>query len=156
MQVVIPLSNQCYRIIRDKDQVKDVMQDVFVSLYEKKDSLPFDLEVVSYLARSIRYKAVNILRDKLVHEKHHRGLRYLQKDSADQSEEIELRELKTAIRKNIDGLPEKTREAMILKHYDNLSYRAIAFEMGISEKTVEKHIRNAFRHLKANLKKQAD
>jgi RNA polymerase sigma-70 factor (ECF subfamily) len=61
-------------------------------------------------------------------------------------------ELKNRIRESINTLPEKCRQAFMLNHYDSMSYKDVAAEMGISIKTVEKHIGKALQVLRRELK----
>lgn len=63
-------------------------------------------------------------------------------------------ELKNRIRTSIDTLPEKCRQAFMLNHYGSMSYKDIAQEMGISVKTVEKHIGKAVQVLRNELKEE--
>jgi RNA polymerase sigma-70 factor (ECF subfamily) len=64
-------------------------------------------------------------------------------------------ELKNRIRAGIDTLPEKCRQAFMLNHYGSMSYKDIAREMGISVKTVEKHIGKALQVLRREMKQEA-
>jgi RNA polymerase sigma-70 factor (ECF subfamily) len=56
--------------------------------------------------------------------------------------------LRNRIRAGIETLPEKCRQAFMLNHYGSMSYKDIAQEMGISVKTVEKHIGKALQVLR--------
>lgn len=154
-KTVLPLTNHAYRIIKDEDLVKDILQDVYVSLYTKKDKLPADLNVMGYLYNAVKYKVSTALRDKLSRETHHLDLlKHTASAELLQPDQYEETELRNQIRAGIYILPEKCRQAFILNHYDNLPYKAIALEMGISVKTVEKHISKALQLLRKELTKE--
>jgi RNA polymerase sigma-70 factor (ECF subfamily) len=147
------LTNQAYNIIKDKEVVKDILQDVFVTLYTRRNELPPDLNIVGYLTNAVKYKVSNLLRDRLSRNTHHSTI--LQSElraSLSQSFPYENNELKNRIRASIETLPEKCRQAFMLNHYGSMSYKDIAQEMGISVKTVEKHIGKALQVLRDNLK----
>lgn len=152
---VISLSNQAFRILKDREQVKDIIQDVFTSLYLRRDELPGDVNISGYLNNAVKYKVSNQLRNKLLKENHHQVLiRQAHQQEVVQPVQLEQHELKTRIARSINTLPQKCREVFMLSYYDNLGYKAIAQEMGISVKTVEKHMSKALQVLRRELKEE--
>jgi RNA polymerase sigma-70 factor (ECF subfamily) len=100
----------------------------------------------------VKYKVSTVLRDRLAKESHHGLLlRTAQQAELTQPDVYEHTALKKKIRAGIDTLPEKCRQAFMMNHYGSLSYKAIAHEMGISVKTVEKHISKALQLLRKEL-----
>lgn len=149
------LTNQAYKVVRDEEAVKDMLQDVFVSLYMRRLELPEDINIMGYLSNAIKYKVSSYIRDKLSKEPHHQALLYReQQRELFQPDAYERKALSQQIQAGIDGLPEKCRQAFMLNHYDHLSYKAIALEMGISVKTVEKHISKALQVLRKELREE--
>jgi RNA polymerase sigma-70 factor (ECF subfamily) len=154
-QTVLPLSKLAYGLLRDKELSRDILQDIFASLYIRRHELPADLNVGGYLNNAVKYKASTLLRDKLARESHHV---YLLKKEQEaellQPNAYEHTALKKRIRAGIESLPEKCRQAFMMNHYGSLSYKAIASEMGISVKTVEKHISKALQLLRKELSEE--
>ncbi|HEY8955799.1 RNA polymerase sigma-70 factor [Chitinophaga sp.] len=152
---VIALGNQAFRILKDREQVKDIIQDVFTSLYLRRDELPGDVNISGYLNNAVKYKVSNQLRNKLLKENHHQVLiRQAHQQEMVQPVQLEQHELKTRIARSLNTLPQKCREVFMLSYYDNLGYKAIAQEMGISVKTVEKHMSKALQVLRRELKEE--
>ena len=152
---VLPLTHQAYHILKDRELVKDILQDVFVSLYSRRHELPTDLNIVGYLTNAVKYKVSTHLRDQLSRDMHHVAiLQHEQQTAFAHSFPYEQRELKNRIRESIDTLPEKCRQAFMLNHYGSMSYKDIAQEMGISVKTVEKHIGKALQVLRKELNEE--
>lgn len=147
------LTNQAYRILKDVALTKDIVQEVFLKLYIKRNELPANINVVAYLHTAVKHKSLNLLRDQLTREKHHAVILELSKDQeqGQQANLYEYTELKRKVNGSIDKLPEKCREVFMLNYYDHLSYKAIAEQLNISVKTVEKHIGKAFRILRQEL-----
>jgi RNA polymerase sigma-70 factor (ECF subfamily) len=146
------LTNQAYKIIRDKDIVKDILQDVYVTLYTRRNELPASINIAGYLRNAVKYKVSTILRDKLSRDGHHHHLFSMgQQAELNQPYPYEGSALQKRIRAGVEALPEKCRQAFILSHYEGMSYNAIAREMGISVKTVEKHIGKALQTLRRQL-----
>ncbi|MEI3797751.1 RNA polymerase sigma-70 factor, ECF subfamily [Chitinophaga ginsengisegetis] len=152
---VISLSNQAFRILKDREQVKDIIQDIFTSLYLRRDELPGDVNISGYLNNAVKYKVSNQLRNKLLKENHHQVLiRQAHQQEVVQPVQLEQHELKNRIARSINTLPQKCKEVFMLNYYGNMSYKTIAQEMGISVKTVEKHMSKALQVLRRELKEE--
>jgi RNA polymerase sigma-19 factor, ECF subfamily len=152
---VLTLTNQAYSILKDRELIKDILQEVFVTLYTRRHELPADLNIIGYLINAVKYKVSTQLRDRLSKETHH--LTILQSEqlaTCSRPFPYEHTELKKRIRAGIDTLPEKCRQAFMLNHYGSMSYKDVAREMGISVKTVEKHIGKALQVLRATLNEE--
>lgn len=152
-RLIVELTNQAYRILKDTALTKDTIQDVFLKLYIKRNELPANMNVGAYLHTTVKHKSLNLLRDQLTREKHHAVILELTKDQEyDQRANFyEYTELKRKVNGSIDKLPEKCREVFVLNYYERLPYKAIAEQLDISVKTVEKHISKAFRILRQEL-----
>ena len=147
-KTVIVLSTYALRILKDEHLVKDIIQDVFVNIYLRKEKIGEQINITGYLYNAVRYKVSNVLRDR----------NKMQVSSADTEklEDIYYEEVYSAeenenyhqLENNIGSLPEKCRKAFILNYVDELSYKEIASKMNISIKTVEKHISKALRLLR--------
>ncbi|NLR61122.1 RNA polymerase sigma-70 factor [Chitinophaga polysaccharea] len=154
-ELVIVLSNQAFRVLKDREQVKDIIQEVFISLYTRRDELPEAVNIVGYLNNAVKYKVSNQLRNQLLKENHHQALiRQAHQQEAAPTVHLEQYELKNKIARSINILPQKCREVFMLSYYGNMGYKAIAQEMGISVKTVEKHMSKALQVLRRELKEE--
>ena len=152
---VTALSHQAFRVLKDREQVKDIIQDVFISLYLRRDELPGNVNINGYLNNAVKYKVSNQLRNKLLKENHHQVLmRQAYQQEVVQPVQLEQHELKNKIARSINTLPLKCREVFMLSYYGNMGYKAIAQEMGISVKTVEKHMSKALQVLRRELREE--
>ncbi|WP_235015957.1 RNA polymerase sigma-70 factor [Chitinophaga ginsengisegetis] len=142
-------------MLKDREQVKDIIQDIFTSLYLRRDELPGDVNISGYLNNAVKYKVSNQLRNKLLKENHHQVLiRQAHQQEVVQPVQLEQHELKNRIARSINTLPQKCKEVFMLNYYGNMSYKTIAQEMGISVKTVEKHMSKALQVLRRELKEE--
>jgi RNA polymerase sigma-70 factor (ECF subfamily) len=154
-RTVLPLSNLAFSVLKDKELTRDILQDIFVSLYVRRHELPADTNIAGYLNNAVRYRVSSTLRDRLARESHHvQLLKKEQEAELLQPDIYEHTALKKRIRASIELLPEKCRQAFMMNHYGSLSYKAIAHEMGISVKTVEKHISKALQLLRKELSEE--
>ena len=146
-QTIGPLSNLAYKILKDREAVRDLLQEVFVELYFGKDRIGADVNIVGYLHSMVKFKALNIVRDQLREKMRLADFSLLINEAGDKpaAEERGISDERLdRVPEYIQLLPEKCRKVFLLKFYNNLTYKQISSQLGISVKTVENHITKAF------------
>jgi RNA polymerase sigma-70 factor (ECF subfamily) len=137
---------------RDQDTAREITQEAFISLWEKRASIDLSKPVKTYLSTTVRNKCLNWLRDNKKFNREILDIEGLISDKSyiqpDRLIEAEIRE-KIAIA--IDGLPQKCREIFVLNRYENLKYQEIANRLDISVKTVETQMSKALQHMRNQL-----
>lgn len=149
-----------YRLSGDKDMAEDIVQDVYYELWKKRDELVLEEAIKFYLFRSIYTKTLNYLQskgytDREAFEQSTEGRIqqiYLQSHISDQESELIYKELQKEVDTAINSLPEQCKKVFILSRKHELKNREIAEQLGISVKTVEKHISKALSILRLSLK----
>lgn len=148
---------QLYRyasgILSDDMQAEEVVQDVFLKLWQQREQISIEINVQSYLYRAVHNHCMNILNHRKVKEKYlvHARSRTAQY-AISPAESIYANELKANIVSAMAKIPEKCRAVFHLSRQEELSYREIAERLGISVKTVENQISKALRILREELK----
>lgn len=132
------LYNYGIKIIRDKDLVKDCIQDLFINLWRTKHNLGEVTTIKPYLYKSLRHDLVR----KLHQESHTHSLHPEQDMNYNfeivLSHEVELiesqaaKEQKNFLIQELNMLTKRQKEVIFLKFYENLSYQEIAAVMDIS------------------------
>lgn len=144
-----PIKNYIYYKVGDIELTDDLVQVVFMRCWEKRDSILMDT------AKSYLYKiATNLVIDhstkkkKVIHfEVHERD-----KVSIENPHNLlESDEFATELQEAISALTENQREVFLMNRIDSLTYKEIAHRLSISEKAVEKRMRNAIYELKNKL-----
>lgn len=132
---------------RDSAAIEDVVQDIFVSLWENKDYLEIQY-VKTYLYNAARNRMLNYLRNKenrvvLLSD-------WLKKKEMEEasSDCYDMEEFSALLSKAINQLPARCREIFILNKEQKLTYQQIADRHHISIKTVEIHMSNAFKRIR--------
>ncbi|GAB4301463.1 MAG: RNA polymerase sigma-70 factor [Marinilabiliales bacterium] len=139
------------KYIRDLDASKEVVHDVFINLWNKRDSIDIDKPVKSYLFTSVHNRCLNYIRDNKKFDRENTLVENLKsKEVVDRDFIIEA-ETEARIKKAIDELPPKCKEVFLLSRYENMKYHEIADKCGISIKTVEGQISRALKMLRAKL-----
>ena len=141
-----------------QEDAEEVVQEVFLKLWEQKEKLETVKNINAYLYAMTKYSCL----DKLKHEKVKR--KYIENDLKakaniqygfikDEAASLLIEnELQQKIIQSIDLLPEKCKQVFIKSRMEGLKHQEIANELGISHRTVDAHISKAIRHMKLHLK----
>lgn len=146
----------CYfaqKYISDLDSCKEIVHNVFVTIWEKREEFDFEKSAKSYLFTSVYNRCLNHLRNqkKFVDGGDSSPTDFLSDQSVNQ-DHLEAAELESKIWATIDLLPEKCREIFILNRFEEKKYSEIAGQLNISVKTVEAQMSKALRTLREHLK----
>lgn len=152
-----PLYNSAFNVLKNKELSEDVVQNIFISLWNNRKKLTIKVSLKSYLYTSTRYQVFAIIR-KNKSISHIQLLDDLDNRIKRTSPETELmfKELVAQINTVVDSLPDKCRKVYKLSREKQLSHKEISLELNISTKTVENHISKALKTLKASLGYLAD
>ena len=146
------LLSVCINRLNDLELAQEIVQDIFVKLWERRCEIEISYALNTYLAVAAKYSVIDQL-DK----RYRRGsavqidddYSHLVVPAAD--ERIMEDELSRHIEMTIKALPEKCQLIFRMSREDQMTYKQIAAKLQISEKTVEAHISKALREIKTNL-----
>ena len=151
-----PLCNVAFRISGDLDQAEDIVQDVFLKIWNQQDLLNVDQNIKSYMYTMVRNHALEIIRRQQLGARITDEILYLHtaanSDAIDDNE-IEKYLILDRIYISIRQLPPKCSEVFTLSKVNGLTYVQIAEKMNISVKTVENHMGKALRLMRELLTK---
>lgn len=134
-------------ITRDEEIAKDVVQEVMLSVWKRRETLTVE-KVGAYLSRSAKLQSLKTLRD--AHLEKYETL-FDVHIAGSPAEQLEAADLQASLAQALAGLPERCREVFLLSREEELSNAEIAQKLNISQRTVETHISNALSHLKGKL-----
>lgn len=147
------LCHYASHFLGDHDQSEEVVQDLFVRLWEKRERLEISVSLRSYLFRSVRNQCINLIMHEKVKQNHARKIRdAIIEDAAVEDYYLE-EEISEAISSAISALPEKRREIFLLSRQEGLKYQEIAVRLNISVKTVEAQMGLALQFLREKCKR---
>lgn len=140
------------KMLRDEDEVKDVLQELFSSLWAKAAGLQLSTSLSSYLYAAVRNKVFNLIEHQKIKRNYSASIiQFSQQGDYVTDELLRINELKQLIEKEVMKLPSKMREVFELSRNSYLSHKEIAEQLGISDKTVRKQINNAIKILRLRL-----
>lgn len=152
-----PLLAFANKYTNDKQASEDIVQDVFLALWMKRESIDFNDPIKPYLYKATYNKSIsylNSLQESLAIDEQSIKLQLQQKIiSYDLQESLLLKEISEEIMLCVDTLPEQCRKVFLLSRGQGLKNKEIAQQLNINEKTVEGHISKALAELRSHLKK---
>ncbi len=136
--------------VKDKAVAEDLVQEIFVYIWENRKKIELHESLLGYMMRAVRNSCINLkehLRTKQ---------RYLQtqlcEDVVDEPYEVEdLQKLHRQLMNAIEKLPVKCRKIFTLACVEGLEYTDVAEQCEISVNTVKTQIRIAYRKLRRDL-----
>ncbi len=141
------------KITEDKMVTEDIIQDVFIKIWHKKEELKIHGSVKSYLIKSCINSTINYLNQQKKISKtsiDNIGLSHInQSDTFPNG--LDKQYIKKRIRKEINQLPPMCKAVFILNRFEHMSYKEIAAYLEISVKTVDNHLWKAVTHLRKKL-----
>ena len=139
------------KYVSEKDVARELVQDFFVRLFEKRQSLKIETSLKSYLYRSVHNSCLNYLSQRAMHDKHIKKIE-LEKDVTEDPENaIHTTELQQRIFDIVEQLPSKCRKIFRMNRYEGLKNEEIAEALNLSRRTVETQISKALKILRTKL-----
>jgi len=140
------------KIVKDDYEAEDIVQEVFIYLWDKREDINFITSLKSYLYSAVKYKFMNLLDHKKVRADYSASMqRFI--DSGDYITDNYIREKEfiALIEREVALLPEKMREVFLLSRKENLSNKEIADRLNITEKTARNQVNTALQKLRIRL-----
>lgn len=140
------------KMLRDEDDARDIIQETFTSLWLKRECISSDANLAGYLFISTKNKVLDLVARKRVRLDYLDSLAAFAEANCDQTlERIEEKEIMAALEKEIAQLPLKMKQIFEMRIHQHFTYKEIADQLDISDKTVKKQIGNAIRIIRPKL-----
>lgn len=146
------LYSHAFRRFPDREEVRDVVQDIFISLWNNREHLQVGTSLAAYLYTSVRNRLLNIIRHQKVQDSYVHSLqRFIDKGENITDEKLREKELIRLVEQEVAALPAQMRLIFEMSRQLNMSHQQIAEELNLSPLTVRTQVRNALRILKVRL-----
>ena len=142
-----------FSLLKDWDIAEEIVQGMFLKLWERNDAVQIRTSIKSYLYKSVYHDSLNYLRGQKVQLKYQTTTAYSMKNHTDDAAgKLTMSELERHLQQALSKLPEKCRAIFHLSRFEELKYQEIASQLEISIKTVETHMGKALRILRKEMK----
>lgn len=143
-----------FYLTKSKELSEEVVQEVFVRVWEKKEQLPENMMILPYIKRMTQNLVLDLFRkagrEQALQQQLQDAMRNIFSHPDDQLQEKELRRI---YRQGIDLLPPQKKIIYTLHRDHQLSYEQIADKLGLSPHTVRNHMAEAIRSVRAHVNK---
>lgn len=138
-------------VLRDEDACMDVLQDVFVWLWDHREQVNI-ASLRTYILTAVKFKMLNVIRHNRLRDAAYAYLPPVDGEPDFSGSSVEVKELRAMIDEFAENLPGKAREIFHMSRNEYLSNREIAERLGISEKTVKNQLNISLGKLRKSLK----
>lgn len=154
------LVNYAGQILKNKDSAEEIVETVFLNLWENKSEIKLETSLKSYLFKSVYNHCLNYIKHSHVKERYVLYFKHHVSTDADgniisaeypMSQLIE-KELGEMLEQAVGALPPQCREIFVMSRYQNLKNEEIAQKLNVSVNTVRTQISRALAKLRENLK----
>lgn len=139
------------RKLYDLDEAGEIVQNIFISLWERRARLEIDGPLSAYLSVCVKYRIINALDKHYVRKRH--AAHFMAPVTSNSTEEwLDFEETRVRLAKLVADMPEKCRMVFTMSRDKGMTQKQIAEALNISEKTVEAHLGKALKTLRAGLR----
>lgn len=144
--------------LHDREEAEDVAQDVFMTLWERKERIREDGSVQAFILTMVKNRCLNVLRRRMAEQKYsdYLSAREMMADYSaladDGFSRLNMEEMERLMKEGLEEVGERTREIFRMSRDRQMTYGEIARDTGISEKAVEYHMTKALAVLREKLK----
>jgi len=147
-----PLCAFAYRYVGIREVAEELVQEVFLFIWEHRATWSVRDSVKNYLFTAVRNAAVSWLRhERVVHRREAETVVFASRPVAPADRELTANELLTAVRRAVEKLPERCRLIFLMHREQGLTYGEIAAVLDLSPKTVEVQMGRALKALRKSL-----
>lgn len=144
--------------VKSAEDADEIVNDTFLTIWEKKDQLLLDETVKSYLYTIVRNKSLNFIKKKKLSEVILDDEFEIASVESSVIDHLQARETEKMILEIIEKLPPKCRQIFVLSRKEHMNNKEIAVLLELSEKTIENQITRAIKIIRdsLNARTQAD
>lgn len=142
----------CGNFVRDKSSCEDIVQSIFLKLWNDRKNIHIETSLKSYLLRAVRNSCFDEFRHLEIVRQYESDPDHSVLDSYDTENYILYSDLSAHLQQALDQLPAPYREAFEMNRFEGLKYREIAVRLNVSERTVEVRVSKALEMLRKLLK----
>lgn len=141
-----------YSVLKDMDEAEEIVQAVFLDLWEKRETTDIQISLKAYLYKMVYNRSLNRLKHEKVKDEYKQYNHAQINQNPAQAFHLAIEnELSGRIEAAISGLPEQCQLIFRMSRFEELKYSEIAERLNLSVKTVENQMSKALRVLREKL-----
>lgn len=142
----------CGNFIKDKDSCEDIVQSIFLKLWNDRKNIQIEISLKSYLLKAVRNSCLDEFRHIEIVRQYETEFGSSALDNYDTENYILYSDLYAHLSRALEKIPDLYKEAFVLNRFEGLKYREIAEKLNVSERTVEVRVSKTLDLLRKQLK----
>lgn len=140
-----------FKYVADSHRAKDIVQDIFLDLWKRRQSLSITYSLKFFLRKAVinRCLAEKRKEDRLVYSEQNPETKM---SSKEESETPSVMDMEAVLAKCLESMSEKSKRVFQLSRYEGYTHKEIAEYLGVSTKTIEHHITQALKQIRSAYK----
>jgi len=144
-----PLYRYCQTMVKDQNDIEDIVQSVFMDLWQDRSKLVIHTSIKAYLYKAVYFKCMNKIKHDKVASKYSNTIS--NSESTAVTDTLIIQEIADKIKETIESLPEQCRKIFSMSRMDGLRYNEIAEKLNLSPKTIENQMGKALKTMRVAL-----
>ena len=147
------LYRHAYKRLQDREEVKDILQELFSAIWDNKASFNLTTNLSAYLYTAVRNRILNVYKHHKIKSDYVTSLQnFIDNNQVPEPDEnVRIKQLIELIEAEVAKLPAQMRRIFEMSRNANLSHQQIADELDISPRTVRKQVNNSLKILRVKL-----
>lgn len=142
----------CGNFVKDKSSCEDIVQSIFMKLWNDRKKLQIETSLKSYLLKAVRNSCLDEFRHLEIVRQYESDYKSNALDFYDTENYILYSDLHDHLHRALQQVPELYRETFEMNRFEGLKYREIAEKLNVSERTVEVRVSKTLELLRKQLK----
>lgn len=139
-------------ILKDMDDSEDIVQQVFVSVWEKRLNIEVHTSLKAILYKSVYNACLNRLKQQQVRNGYAKEVIQLHNEQGITQDSVQQKELQHKIEAAINMMPEQCAKIFKMSRFEQMKYQEIADALNLSVKTIENQMGKALKIMREQLK----
>jgi len=146
------LCSYSFYYLKDHAASEEAVQEVFFTLWQRREDLNISSSIKAYLYRAVRNHCLNVIKHIDIRENYKEQNERSRMEVEGRGEQtLETKELEVRIERAINQLPPERKRIFMMSRFEDMKYREIADDLGISVKTVEAQMGKSLKFLREQL-----
>mgnify|MGYP002592198459 FL=1 len=142
----------CGNFVKDKDSCEDIVQSIFLKLWNDRKHIQIEISLKSYLLKAVRNSCLDEFRHIEIVRQYETEYGSSVLDNYDTENYILYSDLYAHLSRALEKIPDLYKEAFVLNRFEGLKYREIAEKLNVSERTIEVRVSKTLDLLRKQLK----
>ena len=142
----------CGNFVKDKDSCEDIVQSIFLKLWNDRKHIQIEISLKSYLLKAVRNSCLDEFRHIEIVRQYETEYGSSVLDNYDTENYILYSDLYSHLSRALEKIPDLYKEAFVLNRFEGLKYREIAEKLNVSERTIEVRVSKTLDLLRKQLK----